>query len=191
MKKYIIGIFVLMLTACSSQTNKTYYQLPDVYQGSVPEQVSATQSPKKPQIWVQPIRLSNMLVNSGIVYQTTDINYTVANQHLWINPLDQQLQQNLISGLTKALPGTVVANQPVEDNLAKLTVTVNYFQGRYDGQVIISGDWIYTENNKVINQPFSLVLTQTEDGYPALVRTLGQGWEQVVSDIAKAIQAQY
>lgn len=191
MKKYIIGIFVLMLTACSSQTNKTYYQLPDVYQGSVPEQVSATQSAKKPQIWVQPIRLSNMLVNAGIVYQTTDINYTVANQHLWINPLDQQLQQNLISGLTKALPGTVVANQPVEDNLAKLTVTVNYFQGRYDGQVIISGDWIYTENNKVINQPFSLVLMQTEDGYPALVRTLGQGWEQVVSDIAKAIQAQY
>lgn len=191
MKKYIIGIFVLMLTACSSQTNKTYYQLPDVYQGSVPEQVSATQSAKKSQIWVQPIRLSNMLVNAGIVYQTTDINYTVANQHLWINPLDQQLQQNLISGLTKALPGTVVANQPVEDNLAKLTVTVNYFQGRYDGQVIISGDWIYTENNKVINQPFSLVLTQTEDGYPALVRTLGQGWEQVVSDIAKAIQAQY
>lgn len=191
MKKYIIGIFVLMLTACSSQTNKTYYQLPDVYQGSVPEQVSETQSAKKPQIWVQPIRLSNMLVNAGIVYQTTDINYTVANQHLWINPLDQQLQQNLISGLTKALPGTVVANQPVEDNLAKLTVTVNYFQGRYDGQVIISGDWIYIENNKVINQPFSLVLTQTEDGYPALVRTLGQGWEQVVSDIAKAIQAQY
>ncbi len=191
MMKYIIGIFVLMLTACSSQTNKTYYQLPDVYQGSVPEQVSVTQSAKKPQIWVQPIRLSNMLVNAGIVYQTTDINYTVANQHLWINPLDQQLQQNLISGLTKALPGTVVANQPVEDNLAKLTVTVNYFQGRYDGQVIISGDWIYTENNKVINQPFSLVLTQTEDGYPALVRTLGQGWEQVVSDIAKAIQAQY
>lgn len=191
MMKYIIGIFVLMLTACSSQTNKTYYQLPDVYQGSVPEQVSVTQSAKMPQIWVQPIRLSNMLVNAGIVYQTTDINYTVANQHLWINPLDQQLQQNLISGLTKALPGTVVANQPVEDNLAKLTVTVNYFQGRYDGQVIISGDWIYTENNKVINQPFSLVLTQTEDGYPALVRTLGQGWEQVVSDIAKAIQAQY
>lgn len=191
MMKYIIGIFVLMLTACSSQTNKTYYQLPDVYQGGVPEQVSVTQSAKKPQIWVQPIRLSNMLVNAGIVYQTTDINYTVANQHLWINPLDQQLQQNLISGLTKALPGTVVANQPVEDNLAKLTVTVNYFQGRYDGQVIISGDWIYTENNKVINQPFSLVLTQTEDGYPALVRTLGQGWEQVVSDIAKVIQAQY
>ncbi len=191
MMKYIIGIFVLMLTACSSQTNKTYYQLPDVYQGGVSEQVSVTQSAKKPQIWVQPIRLSNMLVNAGIVYQTTDINYTVANQHLWINPLDQQLQQNLISGLTKALPDTVVANQPVEDNLAKLTVTVNYFQGRYDGQVIISGDWIYTENNKVINQPFSLVLTQTEDGYPALVRTLGQGWEQVVSDIAKAIQAQY
>lgn len=191
MMKYIIGIFVLMLTACSSQTNKTYYQLPDVYQGGVSEQVSVIQSAKKPQIWVQPIRLSNMLVNAGIVYQTTDINYTVANQHLWINPLDQQLQQNLISGLTKALPDTVVANQPVEDNLAKLTVTVNYFQGRYDGQVIISGDWIYTENNKVINQPFSLVLTQTEDGYPDLVRTLGQGWEQVVSDIAKAIQAQY
>lgn len=191
MMKYIIGIFVLMLTACSSQTNKTYYQLPDVYQGGVSEHVSVTQSAKKPQIWVQPIRLSNMLVNAGIVYQTTDINYTVANQHLWINPLDQQLQQNLISGLTKALPDTVVANQPVEDNLAKLMVTVNYFQGRYDGQVIISGDWIYTENNKVINQPFSLVLTQTEDGYPALVRTLGQGWEQVVSDIAKAIQAQY
>nr|WP_193014584.1 membrane integrity-associated transporter subunit PqiC [Proteus sp. FME41] len=189
--KYIIGIFVLMLTACSSQTNKTYYQLPDIYQNGVSVEVTTIQAAKKPQIWVQPIRLSNMLVSAGIVYQTTDINYTVANQHLWINPLDQQLQQNLISGLTKSLPDTVVANQPVEDKLAKLTVTVNYFQGRYDGKVIISGDWIYAVDNKVISQPFSLVLTQTEDGYPALVRTLGQGWEQVVSDIAKAIQAQY
>lgn len=186
--KYIIGIFVFTLTACSSQTDKTYYQLPDAYQGSVAEQVT-TQSVKQPQIWVQPIHLSSMLVNTGIVYQTTDINYTVANQHLWINPLDQQLQQGLISGLTKALPNTVVANQPIEDDLAKLTVTVNYFQGRYDGKVIISGDWIYAENSKVISQPFSLALTQTEDGYPALVRTLGQGWEQVVSDIAKTIQA--
>ncbi|VTP71339.1 lipoprotein [Proteus vulgaris] len=46
--RYIIGIFVLMLTACSSQTEKTYYQLPDIYQTGVSEQVTTIQSAKKP-----------------------------------------------------------------------------------------------------------------------------------------------
>ena len=186
--KYIIGIFVLMLTACSSQPNKAYYQLPIAAAQQAVE--SKIQTVQKSQIWVQPIRLSDMLVSAGIVYQTTDINYTVANQHLWVNPLDQQLQQNLVSGLSQAFPNTVVATQPIDDNLARLTVSVNYFQGRYDGKAVIAGDWIYVDGNKVIKQPFSLTLDQNEDGYPALVRTLGQGWQQVVADIAQAITAQ-
>ncbi|EMH0746075.1 membrane integrity-associated transporter subunit PqiC [Proteus mirabilis] len=189
--KYIIGIAVLMLTACSSVPDKAYYQLPDVYQGVNNKVVTTTESAKQDQIWVQPIRLSDMLVNTGIVYQTSDINYTVANQHLWINPLDQQLQQNLVVGLAKEFPNRVVSTQPIEDKLAKLIVNVNYFQGRYDGKVIIAGDWIYTQGNKVISQPFSVVLTQTEDGYPALVRTLGEGWQNVVAEIAKTIKSQY
>ncbi|OAT22887.1 putative lipoprotein [Proteus myxofaciens ATCC 19692] len=180
-----------MLTACSSVPDKAYYQLPDVYQNDTANISTTIQSEKKPQIWLQPVRLSDMLVSSGIVYQTSDINYTVANQHLWINPLDQQLQQNLVSGLSKAFPNRVVSIQPIEDHLAKLTVNVNSFQGRYDGQVIISGDWIYTEDGKIISQPFSVMLKQTQDGYPALVRTLGEGWKQVVSQIANTIQAQY
>ncbi|WP_066752364.1 membrane integrity-associated transporter subunit PqiC [Proteus myxofaciens] len=191
MIKYIISMMILMLTACSSVPDKAYYQLPDVYQNDTANISTTIQSEKKPQIWLQPVRLSDMLVSSGIVYQTSDINYTVANQHLWINPLDQQLQQNLVSGLSKAFPNRVVSIQPIEDHLAKLTVNVNSFQGRYDGQVIISGDWIYTEDGKIISQPFSVMLKQTQDGYPALVRTLGEGWKQVVSQIANTIQAQY
>ena len=57
--------------------------------------------------------------------------------------------------------------------------------------MIIAGDWIYTQGNKVISQPFSVALTQTEDGYPALVRTLGEGWQNVVAEIAKTIKSQY
>ena len=178
--KYIIGIAVLMLTACSSVPDKAYYQLPDVYQGANNKVVTTTESAKQDQIWIQPIRLSDMLVNTGIVYQTSDINYTVANQHLWINPLDQQLQQNLVVGLAKEFPNRVVSTQPIEDKLAKLTV-----------KVIIAGDWIYTQGNKVISQPFSVALTQTQDGYPALVRTLGEGWQNVVAEIAKTIKSQY
>ena len=79
--KYIIGIAVLMLTACSSVPDKAYYQLPDVYQGANNKVVTTTESAKQDQIWIQPIHLSDMLVNTGIVYQTSDINYTVANQH--------------------------------------------------------------------------------------------------------------
>lgn len=190
MIKYFIGLVTILLTACSSIPDKAYYQLPDVYQPIATEQVVAVKSERQPQIWIQPIRLSDMLISSGIVYQTSDINYTVANQHLWINPLDQQLQQSLMKGLANAFPTRVVSTQPIEDKLAKLAVTVNYFQGRYDGQVIIGGDWIYTEGETVISQPFSVQLTQEEDGYPALVRTLGVGWQQVVAQIAETISKQ-
>ncbi|MGL9735458.1 MAG: hypothetical protein ACR5LF_06740 [Symbiopectobacterium sp.] len=42
--------------------------------------------------------------------------------------------------------------------------------------------------DRLLRQPFNLVLLVNNDGYHALVTTLAQGWQQVAQSIAAQIQ---
>ncbi|MDP8727798.1 ABC-type transport auxiliary lipoprotein family protein, partial [Serratia marcescens] len=35
-----------------------------------------------------------------VVYQTNDVQYVIAQNNLWASPLDQQLQQTLVTNLS-------------------------------------------------------------------------------------------
>jgi len=61
------------------------------------------------------------------------------------------------------------------------------FHGRYDGKVIIQGNWIYKSDKVIIKRDFSLLLDQDKNGYSALVRTLARGWTQVGQSIASQL----
>ncbi|VEB07143.1 lipoprotein [Klebsiella pneumoniae] len=68
-----------------------------------------------------------------MVYQTTDVQYVIANNNLWASPLDQQLRTTLVANLSQQLPGWVVSSQPLGSEQDTLNVAVNGFHGRYDG----------------------------------------------------------
>ncbi|MGI8464773.1 membrane integrity-associated transporter subunit PqiC [Pectobacterium punjabense] len=173
---------VLVLSACSSSnTQKTYYQLPTVVDTST-VQTAMTQGHS---LWVEHVSVADYLVNAGLVYQTNDVQYVIASNNLWASPLDQQLQQALVANLGHKLPGWVVSTQPQGSEQTVLNVSVTGFHGRYDGNVVVRGEWMLTHQGKVLKRPFSVVLPQTEDGYDALVRTLAQGWQQVSQSIAQ------
>lgn len=184
MKKWIPVLMALMLSACSSSSQKSYYQLPAL---STPVSVSeARVSPR--QLWVEHIGVADYLAGSGLVYQTNDVQYVLGNNNLWASPLEQQLQQTLVTNLSAALPGWVVSAQPMSSEQDVLNVNVSGFHGRYDGRVIVRGEWALDRQGQLIKQPFSLELNQTEDGYDALVRTLAEGWQQQAQGIAVAVQ---
>ncbi|KPD01885.1 membrane integrity-associated transporter subunit PqiC [Moellerella wisconsensis] len=182
--RYLAFIAVFMLAACSNTPDKAYYQLP-INATKIQEQANTT---GRNQIWVQRITLSDMLAANGIAYQTTDVSYTNASSHVWASPLDQQLAQALVVDLSTALPNRLVALQPLESQPDTLDITLTGFHGRYDGHVIIQGYWTFSHDSQIIRRSFDLVLEQTEDGYPALVRTLSTGWQQVANSIANEIQ---
>lgn len=138
MKKWLVTIAALWLAGCSSgEINKNYYQLPVVQSGT---QSTASQGNRL--LWVEQVAVPDYLAGNGVVYQTSDVKYVIANNNLWASPLDQQLRNTLVANLSTQLPGWVVASQPLGSAQDTLNVTVTEFNGRYDGKVIVSGEWL-------------------------------------------------
>lgn len=183
MKKWILLAMALLLSACSSDGDKRYYQLPL----AAPAGVSASQSSSGHHLWLSRVSLSDYLAGNGLVYQTNEVQYVMANNNLWASPLEQQLQQTLVANLAAALPGWLVASSPYASDTEQDTLEVNVtgFHGRWDGRAVVQGDWVLTHQGKISKQPFNLILAQDQDGYDALVKTLARGWQQVSQNIAK------
>ncbi|CNH29317.1 lipoprotein [Yersinia intermedia] len=183
MMKWMAVLAALLLSACSSEPGKTYYQLPAL---SAPATTSSSVASR--QLWIEHVGVADYLAATGVVYQTNDVQYVIASNNLWASPLDQQLQQTLVTNLSNALPGWLVSSQPLDSDQDVLNVTVTGFHGRYDGRAIIRGVWILKHQGQLIKQPFDLELKQSEDGYDALIRTLAQGWQQEATAIAAQLQ---
>lgn len=186
MKKWIVLAAACLLAACSSSgENKTYYQLP-VDKGTV--QNSASSGSRL--LWVEQVSVPDYLAGSGVVYQTSDVQYVIASNNLWASPLDQQLRTTLIANLSNQLPGWVIASQPLGHDQDTLNVSVNGFHGRYDGKVIVSGEWLLNHQGQLIKRPFHIELAQQKDGYDEMVKMLAQAWSQEAVSIARSLNQQ-
>ncbi|MFU0919501.1 membrane integrity-associated transporter subunit PqiC [Kluyvera sichuanensis] len=182
MKKWLVLVAACLLAACSSTENKTYYQLPQAT-GTVQNSASANQR----LLWVEQVNIPDFLAGSGVVYQTSDVQYVIASNNLWASPLDQQLRTTLVANLSNQLPGWVVSSQPLGSDQDTLNVSVNGFHGRYDGKVIVSGEWLLNHQGQLTKRPFHIELAQQQDGYDAMVKVLAQAWSQEATSIAQAI----
>lgn len=185
MKKGTIALLVMLLTACSSNgDNKSYYQLPS------PPQTPMAQSAANGQhlLWVEQVSVPDYLAGNGVVYQTSDVQYVIATNNLWASPLDQQLRTALVANLSNQLPGWIVSSQPLGSEQDALNVTVTGFHGRYDGRVIVSGEWLVNHRGQLIKRPFHIELKQLQDGYDEMVKMLAQAWQQEASSIASELK---
>ncbi|MGQ7249402.1 PqiC family protein [Halomonas sp. V046] len=139
-------------------------------------------------------RLAGFLNAEGIVLQLDDITLNEAQANLWAAPLSQQIERGLRERLAKRLPGrqVLVSRGNSRTDSVTLEVTLDAFQGRYDGVAVAAGQWlIRDENGQVLSmQPFDTEVTLDSDGYPALVRALGLSLDGVADDIARSLLAQ-
>ena len=62
-------------------------------------------------LWVEQVSIPDYLAGNGVVYQTTDVQYVIANNNLWASPLDQQLRTTLGANLSQQLPFNIVLRQ--------------------------------------------------------------------------------
>ena len=184
--KFWVGIlFAVGLTACSSsQDTTTWYQLPE----SEAKPAGAITTGAKRLLWVDQVTVPDFLAGNGVAYQTSDVKYVIAKQHLWASPLDQQLRDTLVANLAGALPGWVVSARPLGHDQDVISVTISGFHGRYDGHVVVKGDWLLNHQGTYIKQPFSVVLPQQGDGYGPMVKTLGDAWRQEAMSMASSIR---
>ncbi len=54
--------------------------------------VQSTASRGNRLLWVEQVAVPDYLAGNGVVYQTSDVKYVIANNNLWASPLDQQLR---------------------------------------------------------------------------------------------------
>ncbi len=90
MKKWLVTIAALWLAGCSSgEINKNYYQLPVVQSGT---QSTASQGNRL--LWVEQVTVPDYLAGNGVVYQTSDVKYVIANNNLWASPVGSTVAQH-------------------------------------------------------------------------------------------------
>lgn len=185
MKKLIIFSLMLMIYGCStSLPDKAYYQLSSDFSDTNllhPSKVTDV-------ILIENIQIANYLDKTGIVYQTNDIEYSTANNNLWLTPLSDQIKQRLMHDLSILLPNYLITEQPIGHTKVTLKLYIDRFHGLYTGDAVIQGRWLISTSKEVITKHFDYTMRLTEDGYPALVKMLSQGWQEEELDLIKKVK---
>ncbi|MCM2129293.1 PqiC family protein [Larsenimonas rhizosphaerae] len=179
----------LLLAGCagSSSTQFHRYTLPDE---SLSANVSTSSQEQLQPVAVPLVRLADYLSGDGIVMQTSDIEVQQAQGHLWAGNLARQLTRQLRRQLASGLGSAKVLDRP-SGGSDTLSVQLDQFQGRHDGQAVVGGSYELRDggDNIILKQDFHVTKPLQNDGYPALVRALAAGWQQVAGQMTQAIVA--
>lgn len=142
---------------------------------------------------LRPPRLAHYLDVDGLVMQVDDITLVEARGHQWAEALGRQLERGLRGRLASRLLDTRVmldeAGVREPDGLS-LRLELDRFQGRHDGLAVIGGQWQLrdAEGRLLAMEPLRAETELDDDGYPALVRALGRGWDRVADELAEAVR---
>jgi uncharacterized lipoprotein YmbA len=184
--KYLLVMMICMLvSACaSSVTPPARYMLPNDQLASTPNQPEGTLVLSAP-------RIAHYLNVDGIVMQLDDITLNAAREHQWAEGLDRQLERRMLANLSQALPTLrVIRAESEQSNALTLRLTIDQFQGRFDGVAVASGQWqlLGDDSELLVMENFYTEAPLEKDGYPALVRALGESWDQASELIANEIR---
>ncbi|MFO8045252.1 MAG: ABC-type transport auxiliary lipoprotein family protein [Halomonas sp.] len=142
---------------------------------------------------LSPPRLAHYLDVDGLVMQVDDITLVEARGHQWAEALGRQLERGLRLRLAARLPDTRVMRDEAgvsEPDALALRLEIDRFQGRHDGRAVIGGQWQLRDAKGSLLAMDSLRVEAEldDDGYPALVRALGRGWDSAADELAEALR---
>lgn len=164
---------ILVLSACAAQPT-AYYRLPD----------SHFQLPQnnRPAVQIK-VKLAESLDQGNLLYQTSPTMLHFAQHHQWAEDLADDLANSLANKLNRNPGRYAYVVQAEGHTMPVLTVHVDAFQGRYDGQTQISGytTWQGTGQH---GRNFNAVTPQQGDGYEAMVHSLDRSLDAIVPQIA-------
>ncbi|MFC3913034.1 membrane integrity-associated transporter subunit PqiC [Pseudaeromonas sharmana] len=184
MRTLLVALLLANLTACATSEAPAYYAL------LLPQtEAPARQVTQGPRLIVDRVTLPEYLNDLGIAFQLDDVQIVTANQARWAESLDKQLTRSLIQGLSQHLQQVQVLEGPdMVSEAWHLSLEVSGFQGRYDGQAIVAGRWLLKRGDQTFSEAFQHKVALSDEGYPALVRALRQGWQQEVVSLAGQLQ---
>lgn len=191
-KKYLLSLLLLLsVTACAnSALTVQRYNLPDSQAGAAISPATAKQI-----LVIGNIQLAEFLDSESIVLQLDDITVHQAREHLWAENLTQQLRRGLRHRLSAQLPETLVVSDQrgISGDSWELQLAIDQFHGYTTGSALTSGQWQLhnPQGELVLIAPITVETALSSDGYPALVRALGNNLDQLAQQLAQQIRQQY
>ncbi|MCG6268715.1 PqiC family protein [Vibrio furnissii] len=188
----IMFLAAALLAGCSSapETTSALYLLPQ------PESQTQTQTAEaitdRPLLVVRPVELASYLNNRGIVYRTSESQVIQAKHNQWAQNLSEQITQRVIADLrqkqTHYWPVTVhnLLDQSSDD---KLQLSLNKFNGNYQGNTEVEGEWMLIEANGKVKRRASVKISVPlqDEGYDALVEALAASLDDLTDAIAQQL----
>jgi uncharacterized protein len=167
------------------------YSLPEVQASTAVQQNNPAVTSRQTLV-LNRIQLADYLDSDRIVVQLSDITLHPARDHLWVDNLSQELQRGLRNRLSNRLPATSVVD-PLPGaplNAPSLQLTIDQFHGQINGYAVLSGQWqlLSADRKPLQSQPFKFTTPLAENGYPALVRALGNNLDLLSDEIAAQLQ---
>jgi uncharacterized protein len=188
-KSFVGFLLVFSLVACATKpVNTQRYTLPDNTQTT--SQVSAD---AEQVLVIGSIGLTEFLDSDRIVQQLDDITLHQARDNLWAENLAQQIRRGLRSRLSSKLPNILVVSDSrgLKQDAWNLQLDIEQFQGHFNGNALTSGQWQLqdSQGNLIAIKSFNIETTLTTDGYPALVRALGNNLDKLAEQLASQIHS--
>ncbi|CAO1664814.1 MULTISPECIES: PqiC family protein [Halomonadaceae] len=180
----LVMVCALVSACASSVAPPARYMLPT-------DQISSTTNQPEGTLVLSAPRLAHYLDVDGIVMQLDDITLNAAREHQWAEGLNRQLERRMRANLSQAMPTLRVMRAEGEPaDALTLRLTVDQFQGRYDGVAVASGQWqlVNGAGELLVMENFYSETPLEKDGYPALVRALSESWDQAAELIANEIR---
>ncbi|RAR61495.1 MULTISPECIES: membrane integrity-associated transporter subunit PqiC [Halomonadaceae] len=191
----LLGLLSWLAGCATSAAPTRHYGLPPDQMAAPQAGISATNGQRSdPQVLVvRPLAVASFLEQQGIVLQLDDITLNPAQDHLWAEELGPMLERGLRRRLAHRLPSTRIlaeANPAAPPRAMTLRLEIESFQGRYDGQAVAAGQWQLrdAEGKLLTLDTFEVETPLDADGYPALVRALGQSWDELADRLAERIR---
>ncbi|MGO2132379.1 MAG: PqiC family protein [Halomonas sp.] len=188
--KVLIGALLIgsLLAGCASNVSPpSTYLLPSA--ASAGSSAAASVSGNAPLLAIRAIHLAPFLEVKGIVFQLDDVRLQEASNHQWAEPLGAVIERGIRDRLADRLPqGRVMLNRDINADTPALSlqVEVDQFQGLHTGYAAVSGQWQLSDsaNRTLVQRRFDIQVPLASDGYPALVRALSSGLDQLSDEIS-------
>ena len=142
-------------------------------------------------VLLKPVTVAPYLDQKGIVLQTGSSQIRVAKHHRWAEALDEAIERYLQVSISNQAD-VVVQSAPLTtvQEEATVTVRINQLHGTESGRVRLVADWKVDRSDKnPMLYSFDESVSQTADGYPALVDAHGVLLDELGAAIAASLVA--
>ncbi|TVU64415.1 hypothetical protein FQP88_05815 [Vibrio atlanticus] len=118
------------------------------------------------------VELPDYLDTIGIAYRKSENELVSARKHVWAENLEGLLEERVNTSDTLGEPER------------ELTIIFEQFNGSYTGNAEVKGTWILNDQgSELARAEFESKIPLKQAGYEALVEALGEGLDEVLSDI--------